>query len=228
GRDKAVDVLWAEAGIQFDPMVVEAFVAALPTRATVAGLMALFAAPSWLFRKAAVQAKRLGVGNVTPALGALGAAALMGGFIPGAGPADGPKIAIERADDPQESDVVDLSTQTDDLEPVEDVADSKPATKPKPVAQKEKSGPDTVVLGSRLTRGARPKTTPSGTNTATPPTSPPARTGQPPRPAQPTSKPKPTPDPQDDEHVQGDPQPGRGRDCEVPKDDSKGNSKHCG
>ncbi|HYP24754.1 MAG TPA: HD-GYP domain-containing protein, partial [Actinomycetota bacterium] len=46
GRDKAVDVLWAEAGIQFDPMVVEAFVAALPTRATVAGLMALFAAPS--------------------------------------------------------------------------------------------------------------------------------------------------------------------------------------
>ncbi|MDQ4125184.1 MAG: HD-GYP domain-containing protein [Actinomycetota bacterium] len=228
GRDKAVDVLWAEAGIQFDPMVVEAFVAALPTRATVAGLMALFAAPSWLFRKAAVQAKRLGVGNVTPALGALGAAALMGGFIPGGGPADAPKIAIERADDPQESEVVDLSTQTEDLDPVEEVADPKPKPKPKPGAvAKKKSGPDTVVLGSRIKRGGRPTTAPSGTTTATPPTSPPAQTGQPAQPAQPTEKPKPTPDRQDDEHVPTDPQPDHGRDCDKPGD-SEGNDKHCG
>ncbi|MDQ3952562.1 MAG: HD-GYP domain-containing protein [Actinomycetota bacterium] len=225
GRDKAVDVLWAEAGIQFDPMVVEAFVAALPTRVTVAGLMALFAAPSWVFRKAAVQSKRLGVGNVTPALGALGAAALMVGFIPNAGaPADGPKIPIERADDPQESEVVDLSAQTEDLDPVESVTDD-PERKRVAASKKRGSGVKTVVLGSRLQK-ARPATTPSGTTTATPPTAP-KSTGQPAQPAQPTAKPKPTPDPQDDEHVPGDPQPDRGRDCDAPPG-SEGNAKHCG
>ena len=221
GRDKAVDVLWAEAGIQFDPMVVEAFVAALPTRATVAGLIALFAAPSWLFRKAAVQAKRVGVGNVTPALGALGAAALMGGFIPGAGgPVDGPKIAIERADDPQESDVVDLSTQTDDLDPVDEAEDATGKGK-QVAAPRKKSGPKTVVLGSRQ---SRPSTTPSGTKTATPP----SQAGQPAQPAQPADKPKPTPDPQADERVPNDPQPNHGRDCEGESGKGKGRDLHCG
>ena len=223
GRDKAVDVLWAEAGIQFDPMVVEAFVAALPTRATVAGLMALFAAPSWVFRKAAVQAKRLGVGNVTPALGALGAAALMGGFIPGiGGPADGPKIAIERADDPGESRIVDLSTQTEDLDPVEEPAGGP--DRKRVAAAKKRGGPDTVVLGSRLQRAARPTTAPSGTTTTTPPTAPPKSTGQPAQPAEPAT---PTPDRQDDEHVPDDPQPDHGRDCDAPPD-SQGNARHCG
>ena len=227
GRDKAVDVLWAEAGIQFDPMVVEAFVAALPTRATVAGLIAVFAAPSWVFRKAAVQAKRLGVGNVTPALGALGAAALMGGFIPNAGgPVDAPKVAIERADDPQGAEVVDLSGQTDDLDPVDEARDT--ATDHKRVAasgRDGRQGPNTVVLGNRLTRnGSRPATTPSGTVTATPPQS----TSQPAQPAQPTANPKPTPDRQDDEHVPTDPQPDHGRDCEPKSGGGEGHAKHCG
>jgi outer membrane biosynthesis protein TonB len=226
GRDKAVDVLWAEAGIQFDPMVVEAFVAALPTRATVAGLMALFAAPSWLFRKAAVQAKRLGVGNVTPAIGALSAAALMGGFIPNVGgPAEAPKIAIERADDPNESEVVDLSTQTDDLDQVASAADASDG-RASAAAKKERSGPKTVVLGSRLKRNSRPAAT-------APPTAPPNKTTQQ---AQPTAKPKPTPpptpkptpDPQDDEHVKGDPQPEHGNDCEPKSGNGEGHAKHCG
>ncbi|HEX2057672.1 MAG TPA: HD domain-containing phosphohydrolase, partial [Actinomycetota bacterium] len=222
GRDKAVDVLWAEAGIQFDPMVVEAFVAALPTRATVAGLMALFAAPSWVFRKAAVEAKRLGVGNVTPALGALGAAALMGGFIPGTGaPADKPKIAIERADDPQETEVVDLSTQTDDLDPVEEPADELERERAAQAPAKARRGVPTVVLGSRLQRNGTPATTPP---TAKPkPTAPPTAPPQVTQPAKPT----PTPDPQDDEHVPGDPQPEHGQDCEKPNS-SSGNEKHCG
>lgn len=233
GRDKAVDVLWAEAGIQFDPMVVEAFVAALPTRATVAGLMALFAAPSWLFRRAAVQAKRLGVGNVTPAIGALGAAALMGGFIPNAtGPHDAPKIAIERADDPQDSDVVDLSTQTEDLDPVEESADAADKAKQANAAAK-RSGPKTVVLGSKLSKGGRPATTPSGTKPAQPHTAPANDTTQQAQPAQPakpapTPKPKPTPDPQDDEHVPTDPQPDHGNDCDPKAGKGEGTDKHCG
>ena len=224
GRDKAVDVLWAEAGIQFDPMVVEAFVAALPTRATVAGLLALFAAPSWLFRKAAVQAKRLGVGNVTPAIGALSAAALMGGFIPNAsGPADAPKIAIERADDPAESDVVDFSTETDDLDPVAEADASTLEDKQAAATAKKPSGPKTVVLGSRLRRNR-------GAAATAPQTAPPNDTTQQAQPAQPsqTTKPRPTPDPQDDEHVPGDPQPEHGKDCEPKSGNGEGHEKHCG
>ncbi|HEV2754922.1 MAG TPA: HD-GYP domain-containing protein [Actinomycetota bacterium] len=224
GRDKAVDVLWAEAGIQFDPMIVEAFVAALPTRATVAGLMTLFVAPSWLFRKAAVQAKRLGVGNVTPAIGALGAAALMGGFIPGAGPAvESPKIAIENAQDPGESDTIDLSTDAGaPLDPVEDANETRPdrERRQKVATAARKNGVKTVVLGSQIH-----KATPAPA-TAPPQTSPPAPkpATQPARPA----TPKPTPDPQNDEHVPTDPQPEHGRDCEEKNGQGQGHELHCG
>ncbi|MDQ3981183.1 MAG: HD-GYP domain-containing protein [Actinomycetota bacterium] len=217
GRDKAVDVLWAEAGIQFDPVVVQAFVAALPTRATVAGLMALFVAPSWIFRKAAVHAKRLGAGNVTPALGALGAAALMGGFIPGgAGPADAPKIAIERADEPDEGDTVDLSTGST-LEPVAETKDAAPAREPGArVASKNRAtrpGVGTVVLGSRLKRNAP--------NPAAKPKAPPT-----PKP-KPGTPPPPTPGAEDEKKEHGDPQPEHGSDCEPKNGGGGGHAKHC-
>jgi hypothetical protein len=223
GRDKAVDVLWAEAGIQFDPMVVEAFVAALPTRATVAGLLALIAAPSWVFRKAAVQAKRLGVGNVTPALGALGAAALMGGFVPGGGPAETPKIAIERADDPQQEGVVDLSTGGE-LEPVEEIAPKPERAKVRDAkvaaaARKRSGGVQTVVLGSQTHR-------PSQAPGTAPPIARPAKPAQPS--SRPSETPPPTPDPQDDEHVPGDPQPDHGRDCDDENGEGGGHDRHCG
>ncbi len=222
GRDKAVDVLWAEAGIQFDPMVVEAFVAALPTRATVAGLMALFVAPSWLFRKAAVQAKRLGMGNVTPAIGALGAAALMGGFIPGAGPAESPKIAIENAQDPSESDTVDLSADSDaPLDAVEEAKETSPGRErgaKVAAAAKRRRGVNTVVLGSQIRKPA--STAPPTTS----PTTPPKPTTQPAQPA----TPKPAADPQNDEHVPSDPQPDHGRDCDEEHGQGKGHSLHCG
>jgi hypothetical protein len=233
GRDKAVDVLWAEAGIQFDPMVVEAFVAALPTRATVAGLIALFVAPSWIFRKAAVQAKRLGVGNVTPALGALGAAALMGGFIPGTGgPAHAPKIAIERADDPQQGDSVDLSTDPDSLlEPVAETKDASPAREPRAqVARRAKDtrpGVETVVLGSRLRRNTPGSTTtpPSaGPKPATPPTAKPQPASPPPPTSAPATQPNNDKD-KDKEH--GDPQPEHGSDCEPKSGEGGGHDKHC-
>jgi hypothetical protein len=220
GRDKAVDVLWAEAGIQFDPMVVEAFVAALPTRATVAGLMALFVAPSWLFRKAAVQAKRLGVGNVTPAIGALGAAALMGGFIPGSGPVQNPRIAIENAQDPGSSDEIDLSTDSGaPLEAVEEAKQTAPGRErgQKVASAAKKQGPPkTVVLGSQIDKGA-----------AAPATAPqPAKPKSTTQPAQPAT-PKPAPDPQNDEHVPSDPQPNHGSDCEEKNGRGKGRTLHC-
>jgi hypothetical protein len=222
GRDKAVDVLWAEAGIQFDPMVVEAFVAALPTRATVAGLMALLVAPSWLFRKAAVQAKRLGVGNVTPAIGALGAAALMGGFLPGPGATPPPKISIDTAQGPGTTETIDLSTDSDaPVDSVEEAKDTEPGRErgqKVAAAAKQRAGVKTVVLGAQMNRG-----------TAAPATAPPLTTSPAkPKPADPPAKPKPTPDPQSDERVPNDPQPNHGRDCDEKHGRGRGNDLHCG
>ncbi len=223
GREKAVDVLWAEAGIQFDPMVVEAFVAALPTRVTVAGLMVLIAAPSWVFRKAAVQAKRLGVGNVTPAIGALSAAALMGGFVPGgAGPADNPRIAIEREDGSSADDTIELSTGSGaELGPVEEVTEPRERVRPETaaeVAQRTRgAGVNTVVLGSQLHKG-----TPEG------PPAPPSAT--PAKPAKPTGPPTPgsAASRAEPEKVHGDPQPEHGKDCEPKNGHGGGHEKHCG
>ncbi|MFN2587527.1 MAG: HD-GYP domain-containing protein [Actinomycetota bacterium] len=223
GRDKAVDVLWAEAGIQFDPMVVEAFVAALPTRATVAGLMALFVAPSWIFRKAAVQAKRLGMGNVTPAIGALGAAALMGGFVPGAAPAETPKIAIENAQGPRQSGTTDLSPDSDApldaVEQARETARGRERGRRVAAAAQKRSGPSTVVLGSRIHKATpAPATAPPASKPAPQPAT---------EPAQPAT-PRPTADPQNDEHVPNDPQPEHGRDCDEEHGQGQGHDLHCG
>lgn len=217
GRDKAVDVLWAEAGIQFDPMVVEAFVAALPTRAGVVGIMALVAAPTWVFRKAAVQAKRLGVGNVTPALGALGAAALMGGFIPNTGGLpNAPKVGIERADDSESPGVVDLSTESSDLAPVDETATRRETKVAETEAAKRNAGPGvrTVVLGSQLHKS------PSKPAAATlpPSTTKPKPSQVPPSPAPPSAEP---------DKAHGDPQPEHGNDCDPKNGNGGGHAKHC-
>jgi hypothetical protein len=164
------------------------------------------------------------MGNVTPALGALGAAALMGGFVPGAGPAERPRIAIESAQDPEPSDTIDLSTDSGgELEPVEEKADAPKKARPgraavadaKKAEPQRRSGVNTVVLGSRIS-----KATPAPANTPAPA----------PAPA-PTAKPKPThpatPEPQNDK-VHGDPQPEHGNDCAPKNGNGGGHEKHCG
>jgi putative nucleotidyltransferase with HDIG domain len=78
GRDEAVEELRANAYTQFDPDVVEAFIAALPTRlAVTVALLPLLTDPAKLFRQLLGWLRRLGAETITPAVGAAGAAVMI-------------------------------------------------------------------------------------------------------------------------------------------------------
>ncbi len=82
GRERAVEVLRAEAGTQFDPKVVECFLSAMPTRLPVAaGLLVAFAGPAHLVRELFAWFRRFGAGSLTPAIGAAGAAVVLGASV---------------------------------------------------------------------------------------------------------------------------------------------------
>ena len=88
GRDEAVSIIGAESGHQYDPEVVDAFMATLPSRSrVVAGFMSL-TGPGGLWRFLWQLFQRFGSSALAPALGALGAAfvivsgALLGPFVP--------------------------------------------------------------------------------------------------------------------------------------------------
>jgi hypothetical protein len=83
GRDDACGVLRDNSGSQFDPDVVEAFIAALPARLPVtAGLfLILGGAPQRLLRAFASWLKRMGAGSLSPAVGATGAAIVLGASV---------------------------------------------------------------------------------------------------------------------------------------------------
>ena len=82
GREHAVEILEKHAGTQFDPMIVTAFVEALPVRLPVAGMLVLLAGPGALWRRVAVWLKRTGAGNLAPTAATLGAIVTLGTFIP--------------------------------------------------------------------------------------------------------------------------------------------------
>lgn len=82
GREYAVACLREESGTQFDPMIVNAFVDALPVRLPVAGALVLLAGPAALGRKLAVWLKRVGAGHLAPAAATLGAVVTLGSFMP--------------------------------------------------------------------------------------------------------------------------------------------------
>lgn len=139
GREHAVSVLRAEAGSQFDPMIVNAFVDALPVRLPVAGALVLFAAPAALGRKMAMWLKRFGAGHVAPAAATLGAVVTLGSFMPAAPvkPAT-PPVAQEMA--------VEQVYTVPAADPLPTRAIPKEATEkaPEPVQN--------VVLGTRIER----------------------------------------------------------------------------
>jgi putative nucleotidyltransferase with HDIG domain len=82
GRMHAVDVLRAESGRQFDPEVVTYFLSALPTRLPVAaGLLFVFAGPARLLRSLVGWFRKFGAGSLTPAIGAAGAAVVLGASV---------------------------------------------------------------------------------------------------------------------------------------------------
>ena len=82
GREHAVSILRAEAGAQFDPMIVNSFIDALPVRLPVAGALVLLAGPAAIGRKLAMWLKRLGGGHLAPAAATLGAIITLGAFMP--------------------------------------------------------------------------------------------------------------------------------------------------
>ena len=82
GRERAVEVLRVEAGRQFDPQVVEAFLAGLPTRLPVAaGLFLALAGPQRLLRELFAWLRRFGAGSLSPAVGAASAAVVLGASV---------------------------------------------------------------------------------------------------------------------------------------------------
>ena len=143
GREHAVSVLRAEAGTQFDPMIVNAFVDALPVRLPVAGALVLFSAPAALGRKLAMWLKRFGAGHVAPAAATLGAVVTLGSFMPAApvkpaAPPMAQEIAVEQVSTVPGVDAIPQRSAPEDV--------AKKA--PEPV---EKD----VVLGTRIEREDR-------------------------------------------------------------------------
>jgi hypothetical protein len=82
GREHAVSVLRGEAGAQFDPMIVNSFIDALPVRLPVAGALVLLSGPAVLGRRIALWLKRLGGGHLAPAAATLSAVVTLGAFMP--------------------------------------------------------------------------------------------------------------------------------------------------
>jgi HD-GYP domain-containing protein (c-di-GMP phosphodiesterase class II) len=94
-REHAVDILRKEAGTQFDPMIVDAFVEALPVRLPVAGAIVLFAGPAALGRKLAMWLKRFGAGHLAPAAATLGAIVTLGAFFPSPSLIPAPQVVAQ-------------------------------------------------------------------------------------------------------------------------------------
>ncbi|MGH2837294.1 MAG: HD-GYP domain-containing protein [Thermoleophilaceae bacterium] len=103
GREHAVAVLEKEAGGQFDPMIVTAFVEALPVRLPVAGMFVLLAGPGAMWRRVAVWLKRAGAGNLAPTAATLGAVVTLGTFVPSLAPPQHPAPAIVAEAAPSET-----------------------------------------------------------------------------------------------------------------------------
>ena len=243
-REFAVEVLRDGAGTQFDPQVVDAFVAALPLRAPVAGLLVLLAGPRLVFKEVGLWLRKLGAGNLSPAIGTVGAAVLLSSFVAAPGFRHVPPAAVHSV------------PQTGGDTSVASVSAGKSSTsspkRPERLAAhdqargtaKGKSGDQ--VLGNRLARDlhgnldvvapassggggsngggsnghANPPPKPHPTHPAPQPT-------QEPQP-EPSSPPEPAPsaEPAKDH---SDPQPEHGRDCNDHPGDGNGggNDKHC-
>ena len=95
GRDRAVGILQSESGHQFDPEVVDVFMTTLPARSrVVAVLMSLATGPGALWRYMQQLAHSFGSAALAPALGAVGAAVVIGAstLLTPIGPAQGLRL----------------------------------------------------------------------------------------------------------------------------------------
>ena len=76
-RQRAIDILKAESGRQFDPQVVDAFLTTLPDRSAALASLLVFA-PDLLWGRLVQWLRRFGDGALAPGLGAVGAAIVLG------------------------------------------------------------------------------------------------------------------------------------------------------
>ena len=77
-RKRALEIIRAESGTQFDPLVVKAFLTTIPARSPLIAGLALLAGPQALWRQFMQWVQRFGAGAVAPGLGAVGAAVVLG------------------------------------------------------------------------------------------------------------------------------------------------------
>ncbi|HEY7873668.1 MAG TPA: HD-GYP domain-containing protein [Actinomycetota bacterium] len=252
-REFAVDVLRESSGTQFDPQVVDAFIAALPLRTPVAGLMVLLAGPRLVFKEISLWLRKLGAGNLTPAVGAVGAAVMLSSFV--AAPAFTPDDPIRMRPAPQvqgadqNSSLVAAGPKATTPRTPEKAkpARGKPAKDARARDDRRKRGPLTQVLGSRITRrgnngpadgggGGNDGNDNGGTGggSGPPQGTPPTDGGGSEAPPAPAPSEEPTPEPSSPPADEGDkdhtdPQPDHGRDCDdhPGSGGGGGNEKHC-
>ena len=222
GRDDAIDALRAETGSQFDPEVVEAFISALPSRIPVAaGLFILFGGPGRVARQLGLWFRRLGVGSLTPAAGATGAAIVLGASI------FTPSVVSGRSTFVRKPAVVHTPATHQDPVVVEnnDHGHNKKVRKPdlkSPKTLKHEAPEAPVVVAQAPPAPANDSNRGGDTKTHEPSTS------HDPKP-EPTHEPEPSPSPASEPQpaTHGDPQPDHGNDC-APWHKEKHLEKHCG
>jgi HD superfamily phosphohydrolase YqeK len=234
-REFAVEVLRREAGTQFDPQVVEAFVAALPLRAPVAGLFVLLAGPRLVFKEFALWLRKLGAGNLTPAIGTVGAAVMLSSFV--AAPAFKPDRPIPVRPETQAEQSLDAAqSSAGHARSTTTRIASAPEPKDRGARVKGKGGDQ--VLGNHLSRDLDGADASGGADDPAPAGNGGNGNGAgPPAPQPDPTDPAPTPEPSDQalpadakgvkDHA--DPQPDHGRDCDdhPGTGDGGGNDKHC-
>jgi putative nucleotidyltransferase with HDIG domain len=205
GRDEAVAELRAKAQAQFDPDVVEAFVAALPTRLSVtAGLLVFLADPAKLFRKIVAWFRRFGGESITPAFGAAGAAVMIttSAFVP----QHAPNLAPPRVHSTTtQGSVVSIDQSARDSAPGRQIT-RRDRDRHRVVAAQ---APAEEVAAATVASVDLEQSAPSGSHTP-PPDGAGSKGGSDQEPA-----PEPSVDESKDPPVQsqGDPQPARGQDC---------------
>lgn len=237
-RQQALDEIERGVGRQFDPEIVEAFMATVPRRVPLAALVGLGFAGK-LLRKSASWAARYGTGSVAPGVASVGAASVVIASL------FSPPAALTRpTPEPQSPNaVVEEGAATDggDESGSERMGRGRHSDRSKPAhkasrashaSESEDAGREDAnhVLGSTEHRPRRNGYGPASGDPQGPPEGAPPNNPPPSNP--PPVEPPPTEAPEvEDPNVPKDPQPDLGRDCpEVhPGQGSGGGTlKHCG
>lgn len=213
GREAAVDEIRAAAGTQFDPQVVEAFIASLPTRLPVAaGLLVAFAGPTRFLRELFAWFRRFGAGSLSPAVGAAGAAVVLGAsvFTPSLPTRPAPVAQAPSQSSP-------ISRETTATRPVT----VRPAKVERQIVAVKQSAPKDRVLGLQVQRPEPAEAAPAEPQQAPEAARPAPRPEPKPKP-EPEPKPEPPPEPV----VEPEPQGHDGCPPGHAKAKGKGHSKH--